>query len=77
MDSLKGYKTVILGIVTLITGALTGSGLLTPDLGTNINASVTDAVNAFEILIGAIQAVIGTAIIGFRAITDTSIFNRF
>lgn len=75
-DKLKGFKTVILSIVTMVTGALVGSGLLTPDLGTDVTAATRDVISAFELVVGAIQVLIGVAFAAVRAVTNTPIFKK-
>jgi hypothetical protein len=74
---LKGFKTVVLAVVTMVLGGLTGAGFLSPDLSGQVNAAVSDSIAAFEQLVGAIQALIGILILAVRAVTDTRIFKDY
>lgn len=74
LNKLKGFKTILLSLFTMLTGALVGAGLLTPELGAGVSASVSTAVSSFETLIGALQVLIGALIAAARVVTTTKIF---
>ena len=72
---MKGYKTIILAVITMITGGLTGAGLLTPDMGADVSKAVETSVSSFEQMVGAVQFLIGVLIAAARAVTSTKIFS--
>lgn len=76
MEKLKGFKTIIFQVITMIIGAATGAGMLTPELGADVTANVTAAVSQLEVLVGSIMALIGAVGIAIRAVTKTKIFNK-
>lgn len=76
IEKIKGFRTFVFGIIVMIVGGLTGSGLLTPDVGHDLTNAADSVLKDFELLVGAIQSLVGIAIIAFRAVTNTSIFKK-
>lgn len=76
MEFMKGFRTVMLGVVATITGGAIAGGFVSPDVGAEVTASVTNAFNAYEKGVGAFIGLWGVLVMAARAVTDSPIFKK-
>jgi uncharacterized membrane protein len=67
---LKGYRTIIFNVVTLV------AALITMWTGTDVTGDVVEMTDAMYMVLSGLFVVFGIGNMWFRAITDTPIFNK-